>query len=98
MVTVRAISRLGCALGAITVASCALVLVPASAVTIHETNGCVPNVQNPHDSQSHGGIDVTATFYCDSVPTQIDLLSPGGLALWNCPTNRQQNHDYRKCR
>jgi hypothetical protein len=92
MVVARATSYLIATVGAI--ALCGLMLPPTATASAREDNGCSANVQNPHISNSHGGIDVTATFRCDDVPTQIDLLSPGGLALWNCQTKPTRSLSY----
>jgi hypothetical protein len=76
------------------IAFCSLTLTPAATATARGNNDCSANVQNPHFSQSHGGIDVTATFECERVPTKIYLLSPGGLALWNCVNKPQRSLSY----
>lgn len=52
--------------------------------TASADNGCTANVQNPHVSASHGGIDVTAVWQCTLVPTTIEF---GFFNLWVCPTN-----------
>jgi len=77
-----------------TMALCGLMLAPTATALARADNGCSANVQNPHVSDSHGGIDVTATFKCADVPTNIDLLSPGGLALWNCPSQPSRSLSY----
>ena|ERR1051326_150443 len=63
----------------------------ASPLGTNGDNGCHANVQNPHISDSHGGIDVTATWYCTTAPVDIYLLTPGGLALWNCQNSPQRS-------
>jgi len=52
-----------------------------------EVNGCSANIQNPHVSQSHGGIDVTGVWKCSEVPTtiQFNFTASGGLFLFLCP-------------
>src|SRR3989442_1572482 len=59
-----------------------------------EINWCTVNVQDPHYSSSHGGIDITAVWACGKVPTTIHLdnLNPLDalypyLDLWLCPNN-----------
>lgn len=66
-------------LGAIA-ASLAVAVPSASA----SGNGCSVNIQNPHYSVSHGGIDTTAVWTCSLVPTTIEF---GFYFLWVCPTN-----------
>jgi len=51
-----------------------------------ELNGCSANIQNPHFSASHGGIDVTGVWQCNEVPTTIEFLTvpAGGFFLFLC--------------
>lgn len=72
-------------LAASAAAICGITVTVSVSASVNETNGCSANVQNPHYSKSHGGVDVTATWSCTTAPVSIDLLNPGGLALWNCP-------------
>ena len=78
--------------------SSALVMGTASAA-FAETNSCSANIQNPHDSASHGGADVTGTWKCSSVTTTIYLAANrfvGGVGfwLWLCPRKPPQSESY----
>jgi hypothetical protein len=71
---------------------------PALAMPSHvneDKNGCEVNVQNPHFSQSHGGIDITATWTCSHVPSTVFLGSTTtSLVLWVCPHRPEQSEAY----
>ena len=74
---------------------------PASAAAPSFANNmCHANVQNAHVSQSHGGVDLTATWFCDVAPVSIDLSSGplngtvAGLFIWLCPSPPQKSEAY----
>ena len=89
-----------------TVVASAVVILTASASPASAAapsfadNMCHPNVQNAHVSQSHGGVDLTATWFCDVAPVSIDLSSGplngtvAGLFIWLCPSPPQKSEAY----
>jgi hypothetical protein len=67
------------------VIAASLMFFVASALgSLPDTNGCDANIQNPHYSNTHGGIDVTGVWTCTKVPTTIEM---GYFDLWLCPVD-----------
>jgi hypothetical protein len=75
-------------------------LSPAAAAPEFADNMCHANVQNAHVSASHGGVDLTATWYCDVAPVTINIGggalngSVAGLFIWLCPSSPQKTETY----
>lgn len=58
-----------------------------------DINSCSANVQNPHYSISHGGIDVTATYECSTLHPLLTVFVDY-VYLWVCPSSPQKNETY----
>lgn len=75
------------------------IVVATAAPAFAELNSCSANIQNPHDSASHGGADVTGTWKCADVSTTI-YLEPNrfvggvGFWLWLCPRKPPKSESY----
>ena len=92
-------TRLLSASAIVVLASSALIMTTALPASAADRNGCSANVQNPHFSNSHGGIDVTAKWKCSDVTTTIYLAANrfvGGVGfwLWLCPNKPPKSESY----
>jgi hypothetical protein len=69
-----------------------LVLVPTTAAHADDENGCNVNVQYPHYSEFHGGIDVSAVWNCTEYEFAATIHQ--SLFLWLCAEEPPQDEPW----